>query len=128
MVRGADLYINYYKIKKFQTEWFFGIFFMFCLSLHLWRGLDGAMSQPRLFLYVKTGCPWCTEAMEFLNSHQLAYGKVDVRQDTAAFAKMQEVSGQTKAPVLEFGEDREILADFGADELEPFLRERGVIN
>ncbi|MEM1060293.1 MAG: glutaredoxin domain-containing protein [Verrucomicrobiota bacterium] len=85
------------------------------------------MSQPRLFLYVKEGCPWCAEAESFLRRHSLAYDKVDVISDAAAFARMREVSGQIKAPVMEFGEDREILADFGEDELAPFLRDRGVI-
>ena len=43
--------------------------------------------------------------------------------DAAAAAEMQRRSGQTKAPVLDWS--GEILADFGAAELEPFLAQRG---
>lgn len=41
-----------------------------------------------------------------------------------AFANMLHLSGQTKAPVLDWS--GEILADFGAAELEPFLAARGL--
>jgi len=83
------------------------------------------MSTPRPFLYVKTGCPWCTEAEGFLQEQGIAYGKADVLTDPAAFAEMKRLSGQSKAPTMRWGD--EILADFGADELEIFLRERNVI-
>jgi glutaredoxin 3 len=83
------------------------------------------MSTPRPFLYVKAGCPWCAEAEEFLHQHNIAYGKVDVHADPAALAEMKRLSGQTKAPTMRWGE--EILADFGADELEVFLRDKKVI-
>jgi glutaredoxin 3 len=75
------------------------------------------MSSPRPFLYVKPGCPWCTEAED--------YGKVDILTDAAAFEEMRRLSGQTKAPTMRWGE--EILADFGADELDAFLREKKVV-
>ncbi|MDE1170428.1 MAG: glutaredoxin family protein [Verrucomicrobium sp.] len=72
-------------------------------------------------LYVKTGCPWCTEAEEVLNRHHISYDRVDVLRDRQAFKRMQEISGQTKAPTLEW-EDH-LLADFGGEELEAFLKE-----
>jgi len=83
------------------------------------------MSTPRPFLYVKSGCPWCAEAEEYLREHKIAYDKVDVLADPAAFEEMKRLSGQTKTPTLNW--DDEILADFGADELDAFLRERKVI-
>ena len=83
------------------------------------------MSTPRPFLYVKSGCPWCTEAEDYLHEHGMAYGKVDVLDDDAAFAEMKRLSGQTKTPTMRWGE--EILADFGAEELDAFLRERNVV-
>ena len=83
------------------------------------------MVTPRPFLYVKAGCPWCQEAEEFLREHNLAYGKVDVLADPAALEEMKRLSGQTKAPTMRWGE--EILADFGADELEVFLRAKKVL-
>ena len=83
------------------------------------------MTSLRPFLYVKSGCPWCAEAEAYLQEHGIAYGKVDVNDDAAAREEMNRLSGQTKAPTLRWGD--EILADFGADELEVFLRARKVV-
>jgi glutaredoxin len=83
------------------------------------------MASPRPFLYVKTGCPWCAEAEDYLRQHHIAYGKADVLADPAAMEEMKRLSGQTKAPTMRWGED--ILADFGAEELDAFLRERNVV-
>jgi glutaredoxin len=83
------------------------------------------MSTPRPFLYVKPGCPWCDEAEDYLKRLGIAYGKADVSADPAAREEMKRLSGQTKAPTMRWDDD--ILADFGADELDTFLRERGVV-
>jgi glutaredoxin 3 len=83
------------------------------------------MSSPRPFLYVKSGCSWCDEAEDYLQEHGIAYDKANVSADPAAFAEMKRLSGQTKAPVMSW--DDEVLADFGADELDLFLRERNVV-
>jgi glutaredoxin 3 len=83
------------------------------------------MSRTRPFLYVKSGCPWCTEVEEYLHEHGIAYGKADVRTDAAAYEEMERLSGQTKTPTMRWGD--EILADFGADELDVFLRKRQVV-
>lgn len=80
-------------------------------------------STPAL-LYVKTGCPWCTEARTVLDAAQVDYREVDVSRDPAAFEAMRKLSGQTYVPVLDW--NGEVLADFGAAELKPFLRQRGV--
>jgi glutaredoxin len=76
-------------------------------------------------LYVKTGCPWCEEALEFLDKHKIAYDKVTVSGNQKAFDAMVQLSGQTKAPTMDW--DGEVLADFGAAELEVFLRQRKVL-
>jgi glutaredoxin 3 len=83
------------------------------------------MSTPRPFLYLKSGCPWCDEAEDYLKDHGIAYGSADVTSDPIAFAEMKRLSGQTKAPTMRW--DDEILADFGTEELEEFLRARHVI-
>ena len=83
------------------------------------------MTTPRPFLYLKSGCPWCDEAEDYLKERGIAYGKADVNTDPAAFAEMKRLSGQTKAPTMRW--DDEILADFGTEELDLFLREKNVV-
>jgi glutaredoxin len=81
------------------------------------------MKSSRPIFYTKTGCPWCEEAREVLERRGIAYDEKVVTNHPDAFAEMQRISGQTKAPVLDWS--GEILADFGAAELEPFLTQRG---
>jgi glutaredoxin 3 len=78
------------------------------------------MQKPELLLYVKTGCPWCELAEEYLDEHRYKYRRIDVRKDRAVFEEMRRVSGQTYAPTLVVGD--EVLPDFGPDELEHFLK------
>jgi glutaredoxin len=72
-------------------------------------------------LYVKTGCPYCRAAMDYLDQRGIAYEKIDVRGSDKGMRKLQEVSGQTKTPTLDW--NGEVLADFGTEQLEEFLRE-----
>lgn len=71
-------------------------------------------------LYVKSGCPYCKAAIDYLDQRNIGYDKVDVRGDDAKMQKLQELSGQTKTPTMDW--DGEVLADFGTDELEEFLQ------
>jgi len=80
------------------------------------------MENKRPVLYTKIGCPWCDEAREVLDRHGIRYDERVVTTSPVASAEMQRVSGQTKAPVLDWS--GEVLADFGAVELEPFLAAR----
>lgn len=75
-------------------------------------------------LYIKTGCPWCSQVTSFLSEHGIAYREQNVSEDPAAHGEMLRVSGQSKAPVLDW--HGQILADFGLEELVPFLREKNV--
>jgi glutaredoxin 3 len=58
--------------------------------------------------------------MRWLDDHDIAYEKLDVIADDAAFAEMVRLSGQELAPVLEV--DGRVLADFGPEELEKFWK------
>ena len=69
-------------------------------------------------LFIKPHCPWCHEAMEWLDEHRISYTKFDVIGDAKANAEMVRLSGQTRAPVIDV--DGKILADFGPDELAKF--------
>jgi len=76
-------------------------------------------------LYVKTGCPWCHLAEDYLDKRGYKYTKIDVRKDPAAFKELQRVSSQTYAPTLVIGEL--VLPDFGPDELEQFLKQHNIV-
>jgi glutaredoxin 3 len=81
------------------------------------------MSAP-LILFVKTGCPWCDMAEEWLQDRDYKYQAVDVLSDGAAFDEMIRLSGQRRAPTLKVG--TLILADFGPDELADFLKKHSI--
>lgn len=76
------------------------------------------MTENRV-LYVKPGCPWCTEVVKYLDQKGIEVRQVIVSGDKKAMADLRELSGQTKAPTLDW--EGEVLADFGVDELVPFL-------
>jgi glutaredoxin len=75
-------------------------------------------------LYVKTGCPWCDDVIDYLAEKEIEVEKITVTGNPEAMQEMVELSGQSKAPTLEW--DGEVLADFGVEELIPFLKELGV--
>jgi glutaredoxin 3 len=75
-------------------------------------------------LYVKTGCPWCEEVLEYLEAKHIAHTRITVSGDREAMQRMIDLSGQSKAPTMDW--DGEVLADFGVDELVPFLRQHGL--
>ena len=58
--------------------------------------------------------------MRWLDDHDIAYEKLDVIADDAAFAEMVRLSGQELAPVLVV--DGQVLADFGPEELPGFFK------
>lgn len=79
------------------------------------------MQPKNIRLFVKTGCGWCDAAEEWLAEHAIKYTTINVSHDAKAFREMQELSGQTRAPVIEI--DGEILADFGPEDLEEFWQD-----
>jgi glutaredoxin 3 len=82
------------------------------------------MSSKLPQLFVKTGCPWCAQATDVLDRAGHKYQETNVTNDSDAWDQMKTLSGQTKAPVLDWNGD--VLADFGAEELVPFLKARGL--
>jgi glutaredoxin len=77
------------------------------------------VSAP-LKLYVKTWCPWCITARQYLVKGGYDFEEIDVESDRAAYAEMIRLSGQTYTPTL--SADDKLLADFGPDELQLFLQ------
>jgi glutaredoxin 3 len=81
--------------------------------------LARAMFKPkRVRLFIKPWCPWCHRAERWLRERGIAYERVDVSADTAAFEEMYRLSGQSLAPVIDV--DGEVLADFGPEQLAAF--------
>jgi len=74
-------------------------------------------------LFIKPGCPWCDEAIDWLEARKIDYETLDVVSDREARTEMLELTGQTKAPSIDV--DGEVLADFGADELEVWWKKNG---
>jgi glutaredoxin 3 len=72
-----------------------------------------------LRVFVKSGCPWCTDAVKYLRKEHYEFDEVDVLEDSAAFDEMIALSGQSLAPTLEM--NGQILPDFGVPELIAFL-------
>jgi glutaredoxin 3 len=78
------------------------------------------MKAEKIRLFVKPFCGWCHEAKDWLDEHGVTYEELDVVTDRAAFQEMKELSGQTRAPVIEV--DGEVLADFDTEQLEAFWK------
>lgn len=76
-------------------------------------------------LYIKPGCPWCVDVAHFLKRQRIEVKTVVVSGNREAMREMIDLSGQSKAPTMDW--HGEVLADFGVDELIPFLRKRGVL-
>lgn len=81
------------------------------------------VEKPKL--YVKGFCPWCWMAEKELKRLGVTYETINVSKDRSAFDEMLRLSGQTCAPTLVV--NGEVLPDFGPEELEPFLKEVGLI-
>lgn len=77
-----------------------------------------------LKLYVKSWCPWCISATHYLKKHSYAFEAVDVNRDASAYQEMIRMSGQRYTPTLVV--DGKVLADFGTDELEDFLKQHSI--
>jgi len=79
------------------------------------------MKPESVRIFVKPYCGWCHEAMDWLKARGIRFETLDVITDRAAWQEMESLSGQTRAPVIQV--DGEVLADFGADELEQWWDE-----
>lgn len=80
------------------------------------------MSKNTLpILYIKSGCPWCREALSFFNSQGVDLDVRDVNESAKDMDAMVALSGQTKTPTFEY-EDFSV-ADFDVDEFLAELNE-----
>ncbi len=79
-----------------------------------------------LTLYVKPWCPWCIEAVDWLEAKGYQFREVDVLSDPDAYARMRQISKQSLTPTLETGDGR-VLPDFDVAQLESFMLENDLL-
>jgi len=75
-------------------------------------------------IYIKTHCPWCVEALAWLDRRGYRYEVREVLEDAKAYAQMREISGQSLTPTMEV--DGKVLADFDTGQLEDFLETNNI--
>jgi glutaredoxin len=76
-------------------------------------------------LYIKSWCPWCHKAIHTLDDLGCVYTVHDVETEPGAAAAMLSFSGQSRAPSMRVG--THVLADFGPEEIAPFLTKLGLL-
>ncbi len=81
-------------------------------------------TSPFLKVYIKPGCPWCVDAVAYLNQNGFEFEEIDVISDSDRFDEMRKLSGQSCAPTLTYGEL--MLADFDVGEMKSFFAEHDI--
>ena len=79
-----------------------------------------------LNLYVKPWCPWCIEAVDWLEAKGYQFKEINVLSDPAAYARMRRISKQSLTPTLETADGR-VLPDFDVAQLESFVLENQLL-
>jgi glutaredoxin len=80
------------------------------------------MNKNKLpILYIKSGCPWCREALSFFNAQGVDLDVRDVNANAKDLDAMVSLSGQTKTPTFVY-EDL-MVADFDINEFMSELSE-----
>ena len=77
-----------------------------------------------MIIYIKPACPWCIDVEAYLKRNGFEYEGIDVTADRAAFKRMIEIFGTTSAPSMTVRDLK--LADFGIEELVPFLKKHNL--
>jgi glutaredoxin 3 len=72
-------------------------------------------------LYIKEGCPWCSEALSFFGDLGITLEMKDVNQNIQDMHRLIEVSGQSLTPTFVFGDF--VVADFSIDEFQEQLNQ-----
>jgi glutaredoxin len=73
----------------------------------------------KIIAYIKTGCLWCIGVTDYFNEKGIDFEIKNVTEDPALFNEMQELSGQTKAPVVII--DGFMLADTDREAVDKYL-------
>ena len=77
------------------------------------------MSKPTL--YVKQGCPWCIDALDYFNAKGIDLEVIDVRTEPQRMKELVEVSGQSMTPTFKHGDF--LVTDFDLEEFKAALEQ-----
>ena len=77
-----------------------------------------------MIVYIKSHCPWCKEALAWLDARGYRYEIREVLEDPEAMERMRQISGQSLTPTMEV--DGKVLADFDTGQLSEFLEANGI--
>lgn len=77
-----------------------------------------------IILYTKTGCPWCQDVIELLESKNILFQERNCTENKDHFDELVQKSGQFMTPTLDI--DGVIIADSDADSVAAHLKSRGV--
>lgn len=83
--------------------------------------------QPEIILYTKSYCPYCQRAKAMLKAKGMSFTEIEVSEDPALFAQMQERSnGGRTVPQIFIGETHvggamDMFALNNAGKLDPLL-------
>ena len=83
-------------------------------------------TNPELTLYVKPWCPWCVEAVAWLEAKGYRFRTINVLTDQAAYSRMRQISKQSLTPTLETP-DGKVLPDFDVAQLERFMLKNSLL-
>ena len=79
-----------------------------------------------IIVYTKIGCPWCDDALAFLQKNHIIFEEREVRSNKTYFDELVQKSGQEKTPTFDI--DGEILADSDAGQIEEYLKKKGTLS
>lgn len=70
--------------------------------------------ESKPILYIKSGCPWCTDALDYFAQNGVEVAVKDVSREREAMQRMIEISRQSLTPTFEYGDF--IVPDFSVSE------------
>ncbi len=87
---------------------------------------DRLIEMAQYKLYIKSWCPWCVAARDWLDRAGIPYAVYELGETPGATEEMVRISKQRYVPTLVIEPDDSgvalVLPDFGPDELEAFLK------
>lgn len=86
-------------------------------------GTVHAQKYPRIVLYSVSWCPHCTEAKEYLTSHNIPFINKDVELDDGYKKELIEKYKAEGVPLFVFGKDERLMKGFNAERFEKILKE-----